>query len=119
MAPKLTIFLHLSFSLSITNALSGESTDSLVENDQHLEKIDIEETEIVFNPKIEFDEQTALKLKSEPDIINQNLIILQELHKIQKLNAIVQENHDSQEVFLGFDGDNLDPIYRYAKSSTS
>ena len=109
--------MHHSIRPSITNALGGEPIDALVENEQHLEKIDIEETEIVFNPKIEFDEQTALKLKSEPDIINQNLIILQELHKIQKLNAIVQEKHDSQEVFLGFDGDNLDPIYRYAKLS--
>ena len=104
--------MHHSIRPSITNALGGEAIDA-----QHLEKIDIEETEIEFNPKIEFDEQTALKLKSEPDIINQNLIILQELHKIQKLNAIDQENHDSQEVFLGFDGDNLDPIYRYAKLS--
>ena len=109
--------MHHSIRPSITNAFGGEPIDALVENEQHLEKIDIEETEIVFNPKIEFDEQTALKLKSEPDIINQNLIILQELHKIQKLNAIVQENNDSQEVFLGFDGDNLDPIYRYAKLS--
>jgi hypothetical protein len=67
--------------------------------------------------KIEFEEQPASYLKIDSDIFNQNLKILEKLQKIQKLNDIVQENPDSNQDLIGFDGEDLDPIYRYAIKS--